>query len=271
MEAICPNGHRVDVLSSDIGQEIRCPTCQQLFVVSSTSSTPGSTTGATSREAVGGASYRPTMDSDRSEPATRHRASGDRLVDRWNLDVLERSRPLGQIFLLLGLFLALLARGWDDVADSHAQSARYHTQNAMDEWNDRWEDRLARVTEEQRSIRAQEELTEDDRVRLDELANELRDLESERERDRRKQLERWSDLERNARETESENRIAKPWREGVFVFGSILFALGLLVIGFTTEGPVRWFCLVLLAIIVFSLYLGGIDWMEAGRSMRNQT
>ena len=57
-------------------------------------------------------------------------------------------------------------------------------------------------------------------------------------------------MERGARETETENQLAKPWREGLFVLATILLAIGLLSLGVTTEGPVRWFCLVLLAIIL---------------------
>ena len=76
-------------------------------------------------------------------------------------------------------------------------------------------------------------------------------------------MEKWDDLERSARETQAENEVMKPWREAVFVLGTILLALGLLVVGYTTEGPVRWFCLVLLAIILLGLYLGNSGLLEA--------
>jgi hypothetical protein len=193
-----------------------------------------------------------TSEALRHHPTT----ASDYWADRYNMDVLERLRPFGQILLLAGLILAMLARGWDAVGDRHAAGVTARVQKEMSEFNDKWEDRLDKLQDEENAIRADENFTAADRDRLAALREEQQDIERERVADQRRQQARWSDLERSARESEAENRLAKPWREGLFVFGSLLFAMGLLGIGFTTEGPVRWFCLVLLAIVVIGTFYG---------------
>jgi hypothetical protein len=45
------------------------------------------------------------------------------------------------------------------------------------------------------------------------------------------------------------------WREGLFWFGTLVFSIGLMTVGFTGKGAYRWMCLIMLAIIVFGLYV----------------
>lgn len=242
----CPKGHRVDVAGDQVGLETRCPTCSQVFLVKDVTS--GSAVNEVN-ESVG-AERAPGVES-----RARHAAS-DRWADRLNLDVLETLRPAAQLLLLLGLLLALISRGWDSVGDRNAAAATARVQAEITDWNDEWEDRLDRVSQEETSLRQRDDLTAADRDRLDELRRERQRLTNERAIEREKEVQKWDDMERDARETQLENQTMKPWREAVFVFGTILFALGLLVVGYTTEGPVRWFCLALLAIILFGLYMG---------------
>ena len=250
----CPNGHRVDVPSSRLGLETICPTCSQSFVVSE----------AASGEAI------PGSDGGERAPGVagrRAHAASNRWADRLNLDVLETLRPVAQLLLLIGLLLALSGRGWDSIGDRNASSADARVQHAITDWEDDWEDRLDRITEEEDTLRAEEDLTAADRERLEALRAERQNVLDEREIDRSKHVDQWNDLERSARETRSENKIMKPFREAVFFIGTILLALGLLAAGFTTEGPARWFCLALLAIILVGLYFGNVDLLPADRVM----
>ena len=64
-----------------------------------------------------------------------------------------------------------------------------------------------------------------------------------------------------ARNAEGNNTLWAFWRETAFVLGTVLLAVGLVAVGFSRTGPERWVCLVMLAIIVFSLYVGGIAWL----------
>jgi hypothetical protein len=184
------------------------------------------------------------------------RAAYDHWADRYNFDFLERLRPFTQILLLFGLILALFARGWDAVGDRNAASAKARVTAAVNEWTDEWEDKLDSIEQEEKAIREDQELTAADRERLAELRDELQQLQTDRANDRAKKIDQWNDLERSAREAESDNQLAKPWREGLFVLATILFAVGLLSLGIATEGPVRWFCLVLLSIILLGVYWG---------------
>ena len=276
METTCPYGHRVEISSSQVGTEVRCPTCQTAFTATSgpnsgttAGTTPGTGTGsgggAGSATAVGaaagaaaGSSRSTSSPNIRAAEATRYHptTAGDYWADRYNMDVLERLRPFGQILLLAGLVLALLARGWDTVGDRHAAAANLRVQKEITEFEDDYQDELDDLRQEEADLQNREDFDNSDRDRLAEIRQEIRDLQRQQAREQDRQRDRWDDLRRSARETQAENQLAKPWREGLFVFGTILFSLGLLGIGFTTEGPVRWFCLVLLAIIVFGLFFG---------------
>lgn len=54
------------------------------------------------------------------------------------------------------------------------------------------------------------------------------------------------------------NQIWGYWRELLFSFGTIVLAIGLLATGFTSEGAGRWICLIMLTILMFAYYIGGV-------------
>jgi|GEM_PF-6919293 len=197
--------------------------------------------------------------------------SGDYWADRYNMDVLERLRPFGQILLLAGLIIMLLARGWDTVGDRNAAAANLRVQEEMNEWQGEYEEEINELRQEERDLQNQENFDANDQDRLNEVRQEIRGLERQRSRDEERQRDRWGEMQRDARETQAENQLAKPYREGLFVFGTTLFALGLLGVGFTTEGPARWFCLALLAIIVFSMFFGSGATSSAISNVRSAT
>ncbi len=45
------------------------------------------------------------------------------------------------------------------------------------------------------------------------------------------------------------------WREWCFVIGTVILAVGLLTVGFTGRGAERTICLIMIAIITFSIYI----------------
>ena len=53
------------------------------------------------------------------------------------------------------------------------------------------------------------------------------------------------------------------WTEWIFVIGSILLMIGLILVGFTGVGPERIICLAMIAIITFSIYIGGVAWLSS--------
>ena len=151
MITYCPNGHRVETSADQLGSQTRCPTCNVSFVVAeSTSATTAEPSRTDHRERAPGVAPR------------REHAADDRWADRFNLDVLETLRPAAQLMLLIGLLLAFLAHGWDSTGDRNAKAAQARVDHAVNEWNDKWEDRLDRIEEEEKTLRAQQDLTADD-------------------------------------------------------------------------------------------------------------
>ena len=56
------------------------------------------------------------------------------------------------------------------------------------------------------------------------------------------------------------------WREWVFVLSAIVLTIGLLAVSAIAEGAERLVCLIMLAIITFSIFIGGVAWMAGARS-----
>ena len=65
-------------------------------------------------------------------------------------------------------------------------------------------------------------------------------------------------LREDARNAGINNVMWGYWSEWIFVLGSILLMIGLILVGFTGAGPERIICLAMIAIITFSIYIGGI-------------
>ncbi len=53
------------------------------------------------------------------------------------------------------------------------------------------------------------------------------------------------------------------WYVWIFVFGTLLLMLGLLVIAFTAQGSEKWVAYIIIAIVTFSIYVGGAAWIES--------
>ena len=59
------------------------------------------------------------------------------------------------------------------------------------------------------------------------------------------------------------NRINGYWREIFFVFATVILAVGLLAVSWVAEGTERMVCLIMLAILTFSIYIGGAAWINS--------
>ena len=70
-------------------------------------------------------------------------------------------------------------------------------------------------------------------------------------------------LRDDARDASINNVMWGYWTEWIFVLGSILLMIGLILVGFTGTGPERIICLAMIAIITFSIYIGGIAWIPS--------
>jgi hypothetical protein len=53
------------------------------------------------------------------------------------------------------------------------------------------------------------------------------------------------------------------WYVWIFVFGTLLLMIGLLLVAFFGQGPERWVAYIIIAIVSFSIYVGGAAWIES--------
>lgn len=71
--------------------------------------------------------------------------------------------------------------------------------------------------------------------------------------------ERIEKLSKAASKSASNNVMQAYWREWLFVFGTIGLVIGLMGVGFMSTGAERIVCLVMLSVIMFSIYMGGMS------------
>jgi hypothetical protein len=135
-----------------------------------------------------------------------------------SFEPLKYGRYFGQPMLLLGLVLVLTARGCDAVGNRGVS---------------RLEAKAGRADEKSKDI-------------------------DEGESDREEYAEDADGYRKSARYARFSNQIWGYWRELLFSFGTIVLAIGLLATGFTSEGAGRWICLIMLTILMFAYYIGGV-------------
>jgi hypothetical protein len=135
-----------------------------------------------------------------------------------SFEPLKYGRYFGQPMLLLGLFLVLTARGCDAVGNRGVVGTQAKAERA-------------------RELSADEDKGESDR---EEYAKDA------------------EDYAKSAKYARYRNQIMGYWRELLFSFGTIVLAIGLLATGFTSEGAGRWICLIMLSILMFAYYIGGV-------------
>lgn len=69
------------------------------------------------------------------------------------------------------------------------------------------------------------------------------------------------DLQEDARSAAYSNTMNAYWFEWLFVLGSVLLVGGLVWVGFAGSGAERIICLIMIAIVTFSIYIGGTAWI----------
>lgn len=174
------------------------------------------------------------------------------------LEAFQFASFLGQPLFLAGLLLVLLARGCDSLG--HRQVARRTAKARVAEaqFQDGWDRDRNAIDSRRKELEEKTNQTVEDRRDLDALVDELQQL----NRDKQKELEelrrgKWQSMTAAARDAEANNDMWGFWREGFFWLGTFVFVLGLAVIGFTDKSTERrWICLIILAVVVYALYVG---------------
>jgi hypothetical protein len=163
--------------------------------------------------------------------------------------------------LALGLFLAVTARGCEGLGAKNVVRLQNLAELEQKRFDEEREDAV---------VEAQARLDEPNlpAARRTELQKQLDELIAKYDKERRElQKGEWRELGNAATRAVVENRGAGYWRELMFVFGTILLSLGLLANSFISQGAERWLSFGMLAIILFSIYVGGMAWSASLMNM----
>jgi len=270
-EISCPKGHKLRVTEAHFGQQVNCPTCGESFVVPNMASGPEEapqTPGTMPAVAVGASMAR--------RRSSRHSPS-------FKTVTLAVGRPL----LALGLLVVLLSRGCDAIGRRGVARAKAKAASARAEFQYRCEDRLKDYEDHEEVEDFLRDLRRESRyggARAKEVAraypepargeeDEPARGKSKEQADVEKQLEElqkdkeslekgeWRRLDHAASQASAKNDMGGFWREIFFMIGTILLAGGLLTVSWNAEGAERAVCLVMLAILAFSIYIAGVAWL----------
>ncbi len=235
-ETTCPKGHRLQVSDAHLGQRIQCPACNESFVVPDGS--------------------RPQSPAPPSRPE-RWRISSDLTSDLGRFSLLA-GRPM----VAIGLVLVLLSKGCDSISQRGVDRADAIAKKAVEQFDDAVKTKELEIQREIDEITARGEVKPDEQKKIDDLNKRRTDLATSAAKDRKaKEAGEWRELEIAARTAGMNHKINGYWRELFFVFAAIVLSLGLLVVSWGAEGAERWITLMMLAIITFSLFVGGLAWV----------
>lgn len=150
-----------------------------------------------------------------------------------------RGAGLGKLLLVGGLVMVVLARGGGGIIDRSADRAKAGLAEARSTFSEEWQDKFEGVDD----------------------AQERRRLEEGRDSARAELTTgKWRRLERAAAHAANRELIWRYWLQWVFVAGAIALMLGLCAVGFGGSGAERTVCLVMIAIITFSIFVAGSAW-----------
>ncbi len=268
----CPNGHRIRVSDRHIGRSIKCPNCQSSFVAAADDQ---------------------VLESDEHDKAEITTDSHSRLdlkglIERFPILALANNF-VGKPLLLFGLLFAILGRGCDATSMrsvARADAHYYEPRVAFDlEWyskisavQQKLDKKNAQIAESRDSVgigmpRAQggPGMAEDEesRKRMTEMQKEKFGLEQELRKVRADHTAAlaenengpWKPLRESAMKASNEHRMSIYWHEWLFIFGTVVLVLGVLTLAFTGHGAERWIAYIMIAIITFSIYVGGVAWI----------
>lgn len=199
----------------------------------------------------------PTMD-----VAIRTEGSGPRgsyQSNRGNL--FQRFQFVGYPCLVAGFLLVIGAKGCDSLGNRWASRLSANSQMAEDKFDYRYMQQINSL-----QVRIDDLNASDDpnREKISELNKQISDLNSDRTKERQRLMKTtWFKLNAAAKTARANNQAWGFYRELGFVFGSMVLSVGLLVLGITGTTSEQWTCLIMLAIITFSIYIGGFAWFSS--------
>ena len=240
-EADCPNGHRLRVTEAHFNQQIQCPTCNTSFTV-------------------------PDLSKQAPDEAPKIDTGGGPRRGGFSAGAFDPkvfAGIVGRPMLAVGLILVLLSRGCDSVGNRGVGRAKAKAQKVRTEFKDEWDAERTVLENKIKAIEDKEEAAPEDSKEIAKIREQLTNLTGDQQKARQKLEEgKWRDLDIDARDAAVDNRINGYWREIFFVFATVVLAVGLLAVSWVAEGTERMVCLIMLAILTFSIYIGGVAWIS---------
>jgi hypothetical protein len=264
----CPNGHRLQVSDRHLGQTITCPSCQTSFVAAAEEGVTAPPAASPFDVSDGDAERRPLISTGKTF------AGGFTIPTIINCFV---GRPL----LFFGLILVVLGRGCDatsmrSVNRANAQYTQIRTSFDL-EWEAKSSKARQEVDKKTRAVndlfkgggpkfgdpdfqKREADLRKEQQVAQDELNKISQDRNAKR---LEMEAGEWKSYRESSMKAASGHQMSVYWYEWIFIFGSIVLVLGILTLAFTGQGPEKWVAYIMIAILTFSLYVGGAAWLES--------
>lgn len=181
-----------------------------------------------------------------SAPAPQAPAGAPRFLGRFDP---ARALRFGRVLLMAGLVLVVLVRGMETITIRGA--ARHHAKASYEPavFEEAWADRIKTATKD---------LHEPERGKL------LKELQDKRNAERAELVEGdWQDLKRADDHAVERGTMRIYWLEWVFLVGALALTIGLVTVASLSTGPERVICLILIAVLAFSVFVGGSAWRTA--------
>jgi hypothetical protein len=167
---------------------------------------------------------------------------------------------IGRPLLFGGLLLVMSLRGCDSLANRYAARLVASSEVAELQFDDLWTARRAKLEAERETLNAKPERTIDDNVRIENLDTQLSMLNEQMRKERSEKQLAWNELRNAARDAAASTQMWAFWRQLLFLPAALVFVVGLILVGSAADGAERWLCLTMLAIVVYSLFVGGAAW-----------
>jgi len=181
---------------------------------------------------------------------------------------------MAKSMLVIGIVFVLLARGCDSLSNRKVSAAQASLKIAQSEFTEKWDgkaiDAAQDIREIEDKIKAEKKDDEPDKEDIEGWEKDLKELEDKaKELGDEKGKATQEFQEGDLRELQAAAGSARAysdaggwWREAFFLIGTLAVTLAVTSIGFQSTGPERVVSLIILAIITFSIYIGGIAWLS---------
>lgn len=168
---------------------------------------------------------------------------------------------LGRLLFAGGLLVLLLAQGCGAIGQQNVLRMRSKTEQAKFDFEGKWYRQLGSLEHERDQIKAKLVVTTADQQRLQTLEKQIAQMEKQKLAEQEELTSgKWRALEADHQQAELNQTMWSFWRKTAFVAASLVFAAGLLLNSATRDGAERWLSLVMLAILAYSLFVGGDAW-----------